>query len=411
MRRLGWLAWAAPVACCGTVSSAQVRVVQLDAVGDPPAQPYVRGAFVTHIAGDRSFAAGWSTLQGDGGPMPLMWDLSTGAMVFPPSIMAWPTGLSGDGRVLTTTEDWLYASGSLRWDRGSGGMVWFPAVRCSESADGSRRAEAVLIGPGVVETRAYEVPGGALVASVPGAGDIGASGGVVLTDTHVWFEGIGVTDLRPQWPSGAWLSRFQRFMSADGSVFGGRLEAPAATGYLWRHGVGTVTPGVIPVASSQYGSVILTFHEVDPGNAWGSVLATRIRSPRHGEQSVAEFLAAEAPAFHPPGGARFARAVSPDGRGLVVFVAFDAASGGGNDFYYVELNGDHLCGDIDFNNDGLFPDTGDIDTLLCSIGGDCCWCPPAYDCCDSIDFNHDGLFPDTADIDAFLRVFSGGPCL
>jgi hypothetical protein len=30
--------------------------------------------------------------------------------------------------------------------------------------------------------------------------------------------------------------------------------------------------------------------------------------------------------------------------------------------------------------------------------------------CDSIDFNGDGLFPDTQDIDDFLSVFSGGPC-
>jgi hypothetical protein len=30
--------------------------------------------------------------------------------------------------------------------------------------------------------------------------------------------------------------------------------------------------------------------------------------------------------------------------------------------------------------------------------------------CDPVDFNNDGLFPDTADIDALLRVFSGGVC-
>ncbi len=31
--------------------------------------------------------------------------------------------------------------------------------------------------------------------------------------------------------------------------------------------------------------------------------------------------------------------------------------------------------------------------------------------CDDIDFNNDGFYPDTMDIDAFLSVFSGGPCL
>jgi hypothetical protein len=31
--------------------------------------------------------------------------------------------------------------------------------------------------------------------------------------------------------------------------------------------------------------------------------------------------------------------------------------------------------------------------------------------CGDTDFNNDGLFPDTADIDSLLSVFSGGPCL
>ncbi|MFO0830717.1 MAG: C-type lectin domain-containing protein [Phycisphaerales bacterium] len=30
--------------------------------------------------------------------------------------------------------------------------------------------------------------------------------------------------------------------------------------------------------------------------------------------------------------------------------------------------------------------------------------------CDDIDFNNDGIFPDTEDINAFIRVFGGGPC-
>ncbi|MFO0832622.1 MAG: hypothetical protein U0637_12375 [Phycisphaerales bacterium] len=65
------------------------------------------------------------------------------------------------------------------------------------------------------------------------------------------------------------------------------------------------------------------------------------------------------------------------------------------------------CGDIDFNNDGLFPDTQDIDDLLNVFSGGAC----STGNCDSIDFNTDGLFPDTMDIDAFLSVFSGGPCI
>ncbi|MFO0830751.1 MAG: immunoglobulin domain-containing protein [Phycisphaerales bacterium] len=65
------------------------------------------------------------------------------------------------------------------------------------------------------------------------------------------------------------------------------------------------------------------------------------------------------------------------------------------------------CDPIDFNNDGLFPDTADIDDFLSVFSGGPC----STAACADIDFNNDGLFPDTADIDALLNVFSGGPCI
>ncbi|HEX2838678.1 MAG TPA: choice-of-anchor X domain-containing protein [Phycisphaerales bacterium] len=66
------------------------------------------------------------------------------------------------------------------------------------------------------------------------------------------------------------------------------------------------------------------------------------------------------------------------------------------------------CDSIDFNNDGLFPDTMDIDDFLSVFSGGPCSNDPS---CGDIDYNNDGLFPDTLDIDALLSVFSGGPCL
>ncbi len=51
-----------------------------------------------------------------------------------------------------------------------------------------------------------------------------------------------------------------------------------------------------------------------------------------------------------------------------------------------------LCDDIDFNNDGLFPDTVDIDDFLSVFSGGSCTNDPN---CGDIDFNNDGLFPDT----------------
>jgi uncharacterized membrane protein len=70
----------------------------------------------------------------------------------------------------------------------------------------------------------------------------------------------------------------------------------------------------------------------------------------------------------------------------------------------------NVCDSIDFNNDGLFPDTADIDDFLSVFSGGPCSTDPTPGCND-IDFNNDGLFPDTLDIDSLLSVFSGGPCI
>ena len=64
------------------------------------------------------------------------------------------------------------------------------------------------------------------------------------------------------------------------------------------------------------------------------------------------------------------------------------------------------CSDIDFNNDGLFPDDADLIGFLAVLAGG--ECPGTV--CDPIDFNNDGLFPDDSDLTAFLRVLAGGDC-
>jgi cytochrome c peroxidase len=69
------------------------------------------------------------------------------------------------------------------------------------------------------------------------------------------------------------------------------------------------------------------------------------------------------------------------------------------------------CDSIDFNNDGVFPDTLDAASLLAVYGGAPCPDePPLGNGCNDTDFNNDGVFPDGADIEAFLRVFAGGTC-
>ncbi|HEX2836650.1 MAG TPA: choice-of-anchor X domain-containing protein [Phycisphaerales bacterium] len=75
--------------------------------------------------------------------------------------------------------------------------------------------------------------------------------------------------------------------------------------------------------------------------------------------------------------------------------------------FSVTVSTQSACDPIDFNADGLFPDTADIDDFLSVFSGGPC----STGTCGDIDFNNDGLYPDTADIDALLSVFSGGPCL
>jgi hypothetical protein len=63
-----------------------------------------------------------------------------------------------------------------------------------------------------------------------------------------------------------------------------------------------------------------------------------------------------------------------------------------------------VCDSIDFNNDGLFPDDGDLVDFTDALAGSSC---PT---CNDIDFNNDGLFPDDNDLVAFLAVLAGGSC-
>jgi fibronectin-binding autotransporter adhesin len=69
------------------------------------------------------------------------------------------------------------------------------------------------------------------------------------------------------------------------------------------------------------------------------------------------------------------------------------------------------CDSVDFNNDGLFPDSTDLDDFIAVLSGGPTQCStfPTPGCSD-VDFNNDGLFPDSSDLDSFLRRLSGGPC-
>ncbi len=95
-----------------------------------------------------------------------------------------------------------------------------------------------------------------------------------------------------------------------------------------------------------------------------------------------------------------------EGENTILLVAVEETGSASWQTISVTIGGP-VCDDIDFNRDGLFPDTTDIDDFLSVFSGGPC----STGTCGDTDFNNDGLFPDTADIDSLLSVFSGGPCL
>ncbi|HLP83913.1 MAG TPA: hypothetical protein VK157_06145 [Phycisphaerales bacterium] len=64
----------------------------------------------------------------------------------------------------------------------------------------------------------------------------------------------------------------------------------------------------------------------------------------------------------------------------------------------------NLCDDIDFNNNGVFPEDQDvIDFFAVLAGSECTGCS-------DIDFNNNGVFPEDQDIIDFFNVLAGGTC-
>jgi hypothetical protein len=64
------------------------------------------------------------------------------------------------------------------------------------------------------------------------------------------------------------------------------------------------------------------------------------------------------------------------------------------------------CDSLDFNGDGVFPDSQDLTDMIEVFAG--APCPTGT--CGDLDFNNDGVFPDNADISKFIEVLAGGTC-
>ncbi len=75
-----------------------------------------------------------------------------------------------------------------------------------------------------------------------------------------------------------------------------------------------------------------------------------------------------------------------------------------------ELGGGPVCDDIDFNNNGVFPEDQDVlDFFEVLAGGNPLTCDAVAGCND-IDFNNNGVFPEDQDIIDFFTVLAGGNC-
>jgi hypothetical protein len=128
----------------------------------------------------------------------------------------------------------------------------------------------------------------------------------------------------------------------------------------------TVTPGYIPIAIPQWGAGNITFN-VNTSVAPGTLICFTI-------------------VVHTPD---FAECCSKD----VCVRVPDCRPG------------TEPC-DIDFNNNGVFPEDQDVTDFFSVLAGGPCSTPT----CDDIDFNNNGVFPEDQDVMDFFNVLAGAPC-
>ncbi|HLP84968.1 MAG TPA: hypothetical protein VK157_11520 [Phycisphaerales bacterium] len=64
------------------------------------------------------------------------------------------------------------------------------------------------------------------------------------------------------------------------------------------------------------------------------------------------------------------------------------------------------CADIDYNNNGVFPEDQDVIDFFAVLAGGTC----STGNCDPIDFNRNEVFPEDSDVISFFGVLAGGSC-
>ncbi len=210
---------------------------------------------------------------------------------------------------------------------------------------------------------------------------------------QVEFWGGYVTDI----PGNTHGFSVRFYQDSDGSV-GPLLLAQDVMDFDEDEYYSTVITGLGTVRGYHY-TLNLGSHFVVPtdGQYWVSVVAILDRG---GSSNEPQWGWAQSTAFSAP--SCLQRFFSPTFNPQGVDVSFALSTGPTGP----------TCDSIDFNGDGLFPDTQDItDFLTVFAGGVCAGQQPGdIPCNTDVDFNNDTLFPDVADIQSLLTVFAGGTC-
>jgi aminopeptidase N len=94
--------------------------------------------------------------------------------------------------------------------------------------------------------------------------------------------------------------------------------------------------------------------------------------------------------------------INLDGEFTTTLPSGDGLPGGNAVFAFTVLGSP--CTDIDFNNNGVFPEDQDVVDFFDTLAGGACAG------CDSIDFNGNGVFPEDQDVVDFFNVLAGGSC-
>jgi aminopeptidase N len=97
-----------------------------------------------------------------------------------------------------------------------------------------------------------------------------------------------------------------------------------------------------------------------------------------------------------------AASIALDGEYISTLPSGDGLPGGNAVFAFTVVGAP--CTDIDFNNNGVFPEDQDVIDFFNVLAGSSC---PT---CDTIDFNGNNVFPEDQDVIDFFTVLAGGSC-